>query len=392
VEVLAVTPGPPHPTVPAGPHAPPPRPVRGSLAPDPAFWRGRRVLVTGHTGFKGSWLTLWLAELGAVVRGFALPPDTTPSMFTALGLQRRCDHVVGDVRDAAAVDAALRVFEPETVLHLAAQPLVRRSYRRPVETFEVNVMGTAHVLEAARNAPSVRAVVVVTTDKCYENREWAYPYREVDPLGGHDPYAASKACSEIVAAAYRLSFFRSAAGGRAALATARAGNVIGGGDWSEDRLLPDAARAFAAGADLVIRNPGATRPWQHVVEPLGGYLSLARALLERGDDVSPAFNFGPPAQDVRPVGEVAGAFAAAWGGSARWRHEPEAKAPHEARALTLDSSRARAELGWAPRLPFAEAVDVTARWYRRFAAGEPAAAMTALTLAQIDAAQAGGTS
>lgn len=351
------------------------------MNPDTAFWSGKRVFLTGHTGFKGAWLAVWLHDLGARVRGYALAPDTSPSMFGALRIGRLCDHVRGDIRDADRVAKAVREFRPQVVIHMAAQALVRRAYREPLATFDTNVMGTANVLEACRGVPGLRSIVVVTTDKCYENREWVHPYREVDPLGGHDPYSASKAAAEIVAGAYRRSFFHE---GDAALATARAGNVIGGGDWSEDRLLPDAARAFTNKRTLEVRNPAAVRPWQHVLDPLRGYLTLAWALHERGRTVSPAFNFGPPPEQAATVGEVVDAFARHWGRSAKWKHRRIAKAPHEAGLLMLDPSRAGHELDWRPRFSLDESLEATSRWYRSFASGADGAQMLALTREQIN--------
>lgn len=322
-------------------------------------WRGRRVLVTGHTGFKGGWLTLWLQRMGAHVSGLALPPDSSPNLFEGAHLASTVSSHFVDVRDTAAVADVVRDEAPEVVFHLAAQPLVRRSYLDPLETFSTNVMGTANVLSALHRVTSVKAVVVVTTDKVYENREWDWSYREVDTLGGHDPYSASKACAEIVAASWRRSFGHSVPW---RMATARAGNVIGGGDWSVDRLVPDLARGAISRQPVPIRNPLAIRPWQHVVEPLAGYLRLAEALLERSE-AEGAWNFGPDASDQRPVREVADLFAWAWGPDCRWVQDSGAH-PHEARALALDSTRARNHLGWRPRLDLEAAVHWTVEWYR----------------------------
>ncbi|MEI7658888.1 MAG: CDP-glucose 4,6-dehydratase [Phycisphaerae bacterium] len=350
---------------------------------DSTFWSSQRVVLTGHTGFKGAWLTLWLRRLGAAVRGISLrEAPSNPHMFGLLGLSSQCDHHACDVRDAAALAPLVRDFSPTIVFHMAAQALVRRSYREPVATFATNAMGTAHVLEACRDLSGLRAVVVVTTDKCYENREWVHPYRESDPLGGHDPYSASKAAAEIVAASYRRSFFHE---GAAAVATARAGNVVGGGDWSEDRLIVDLVRAIGAGRPAVVRNINAVRPWQHVLEPLSGYLMLARALCEQGKAVSPAFNFGPPAEQARTVGEVVKAFVEQWGPEASWRHDPPPNAPHEAGLLMLDPSKAIRELGWRPRLDLATTLRFTAEWYRRFHQGAGTRDLVALCHAQIDA-------
>ena len=333
-------------------------------------------MLTGHTGFKGSWLTLWLHDLGAIVRGYSLAPNTSPSMFESLNLGECCDNITADIRDRDSLTSAVGAFAPEIVIHMAAQPLVRRSYRDPIETYQTNVMGTANLLEACRGVPSLRSIVIVTTDKCYENREWIYPYREVDALGGHDPYSASKAAAEIVTHSYRRAFFHE---GGAAVASARAGNVVGGGDWSEDRLIVDAAKAFGAGKAMVVRNISAVRPWQHVLEPLCGYLTLAQGLYERGRTVSPAFNFGPPADQVFSVGEMVKAFAQAWGESAAWRHEPPVKAPHEAGLLMLDPSLALRELGWKPRWGFQQTIDATAAWYRAFYHHDPSGPVPSLT-------------
>ena len=354
-------------------------PAVESLVMGTGFWPGRRVLVTGHTGFKGAWLTLWLRLLGARVAGLALAPDSRPSLFEAAEVGTACERsVLADIRDPAAVDAVFQAFRPEIVLHLAAQSLVRRSYARPVDTYGTNVMGTVHVLDAARRQPEVGAVLIVTSDKCYENREWPWGYRESDRLGGRDPYASSKACTELVTAAYRASFFDGA--GRAAVASARAGNVIGGGDWSEDRLVPDLIRAFAAGQPALIRHPDAVRPWQHVLEPLAGYLLLAERLAGSDSAGAEAWNFGPEDADARPVSALADALAQHWGAGATWRRDP-AVHPHEAAVLRLDSTKARQRLGWRPRLPLDRAIDWTAAWYRACHA-EPQAARR-ITEAQI---------
>ncbi len=339
-------------------------------------WVGRRVFLTGHTGFKGGWLALWLAEMGAVVRGYALDPSTTPSFFEIAGVSKRCEDMRGDIRDGVRLDAVMMEFAPEVVFHLAAQPLVRASYGDPIGTYETNVMGTARVLDAVRRTPSVKAVICVTTDKCYENREWAWGYRETDALGGFDPYSSSKACAEIVAAAYRQSYFSglSETGGRTVIATARAGNVIGGGDWSEDRLVPDLVRGFASGEAVKIRRPGAIRPWQHVLEPMAGYIRLAERMLgESGARYGTAYNFGPSEEDVQPVRWIVQRMATSWGDEARWELDPETGV-HEAGWLKLDASRARAELDWRPRLRLGEALDWTVAWYRAAARGEDMAA------------------
>ena len=326
----------------------------------PSFWRERRVLVTGHTGFKGAWLSLWLAELGARVLGYALPPATTPDLFAQLGIDRRIRSVIADIRDGKRLLAAGRELEPEIVLHLAAQSLVRSSYDAPIETFDVNVMGTAHVLEAARQLPSVKAVVIVTTDKCYENREWDWGYREVDAIGGHDPYSTSKACAELVTASYRKSFLAKSSVG---VASARAGNVIGGGDWAKDRIIPDLVRGATVGEPVVVRNPQSTRPWQHALDVLRGYLVLAERLYSEPARYSEAWNFGPTPDDVRSVSELATLMCEHWGTGAAWRHEPTIQ-QHEARSLTLDSTKARTVLHWKPRLSFEQSVRWTVDWYR----------------------------
>ena len=335
--------------------------------PDPAFWAGRRVFLTGHTGFKGGWLACWLRQMGAVVHGYALAPEPG-GLGEALDVGRMMPGTLADLRDGAALGRAVAEAAPSVVFHLAAQPLVRKSYAEPLETFGVNVMGTAALLQAVREAPGVRAVVSVTTDKVYENREWPWPYRETDHLGGHDPYSASKAGAELVTAAFRRSFL---AGAGVAVATARAGNVVGGGDFAADRLVPDCVRAFAAGQQVVIRNPAATRPWQHVLDPLCGYLVLAEHLVG-GPGFDSAWNFGPGMDDVRPVTDVVGLLAAAWGGQAGWTLD-DAGHPHEAGLLAVDAAQARARLGWRPALPLAEGLAWTADWYKAHLRGAAAA-------------------
>ncbi len=333
------------------------------------FWHGKRVFVTGHTGFKGGWLSLWLADMGAEVHGYALEPPTDPSFFDSCNLESRLSSsVIADVRQADVLAGALQKARPDVVFHLAAQPLVRYSYREPVETYAVNVMGTVNLLEAIRSTPSVKAVVNVTTDKCYENREWVWPYREDEPLGGHDPYSSSKACSELVTSAYRRSFLEPA---NIKLASARAGNVIGGGDWAEDRLIPDFIRATEAGETLAIRSPGAVRPWQHVLEPLSGYLGLAEHLCLEGDPFATAWNFGPDESDAKPVQWIIERLCERIPGS-KWTTgaEPEL---HEAHTLKLDSSRARQKLGWRPRWNLESALDRTAEWYAAWRNGEDVA-------------------
>ncbi len=344
----------------------------------PEFWRDRPVVVTGHTGFKGGWLATWLLDLGARVTGYGLIPHTTPSYFTRCGLAERVTTHFADVRDAAALQAALASAQPRVVFHLAAQPIVRLSYKAPLETISVNVLGTSTLLEAVRHTPSVEAVVIVTSDKCYENIERAEGYREDDPLGGHDPYSASKAAAELIAAAYRRSFF---AGGGPRVATVRAGNVIGGGDWAADRLVPDAMRALVQGEPIRVRNPAAVRPWEHVLEPLGGYLRLAEHLT-RSPAFAGAWNFGPRDGDAVSVGTLADLIVGQWEG-AHWESKPEAGAPHEAGLLRLDWSKARTRLGWHPGLTIKEAVELTVAWYRAAAGSSSARAMYDLGVEQI---------
>lgn len=336
--------------------------------------------MTGHTGFKGGWLVTWLLEMGARVSGYALAPDTEPSYFGLCALDRRADSMVGDVRDGAKVKDAFATSQPEVILHLAAQSLVRRSYRDPAETFATNVMGTVNVLEAVRVAPSVRAVVIVTSDKCYQNRELVWGYREEDPLGGHDPYSASKACAEMVVTAYRRSFFE-LDNSQVAIATVRAGNVIGGGDWAEDRLVPDAIRALQRNEPLLLRNPNSMRPWQHVLEPLAGYLMLAQRLYQEGRKWACAWNFGPSYEESVTTSELADLIIREWGAGS-WQAASLTDSPHEAGYLKLDSSKARTFLGWRALLTPAEAVDLTVEWYRE-AVSENGARLFGMSSRQI---------
>jgi CDP-glucose 4,6-dehydratase len=323
-----------------------------------ADWRGRRVFITGHTGFKGSWLALWLAGLGAEVTGYALPAPTDPSLFETARVAELIHHVEGDVRDAAALEAALAAAQPEVVFHLAAQPLVRYSYAEPIETYATNVMGTVHLLDAVRRVESVKAVVCITSDKCYENREWVWPYRENDPMGGYDPYSSSKGAAELVISAYRRSFFESGA----LIASVRAGNVIGGGDWALDRLVPDLVRALEAGKQPEIRSPNAVRPWQHVLEALGGYLLIAERLLAGDRSAATGWNFGPADDDTQPVRWIVERMLDLWGATG-WI-KPEGATLHEAKTLKLDCSKARNELGWRPALSLGDALALVVEWHR----------------------------
>jgi len=354
----------------------------------PAFWRGRRVFITGHTGFKGAWLVLWMKRLGADVTGFALGPPTEPSLFELADAGSEIRDLRGDVRDLESLGAALRSASPEIVLHMAAQSLVRTSYHAPVETYSTNVMGTVNLLEAIRGIEGVRSVVVVTSDKCYENREWDRSYEESDPMGGWDPYSSSKGCAELVTSAYRRSFF---ARSTTRIATARAGNVIGGGDWAADRLVPDLVRSFSSGIPGVVRNPLATRPWQHVLEPLRGYLTLAERLCEGDDLASHGWNFGPRESDVRTVRWVADAAANAWGKGARWEQDAGSH-PHEAQTLTLNISKVALELGWSPKVGLEDALAWTVAWYRDWSEGMPPAQLAERDLSSMETLMAAGRS
>ena len=351
---------------------------------DRAFWRGRRVLVTGHTGFKGGWLCLWLQQLGADVTGYALAPNTSPNLFEAAAVAEGLrQSVLADIRDLDRLCEVLRSARPEVVIHMAAQPLVRASYEDPIETYSVNVLGTVTLLEAIRRSGGVRSVVSVTSDKCYENKEWLRGYRETDPMGGFDPYSSSKGCAELVTAAMRNSFFNPASWSehKVAVASARAGNVIGGGDWAEDRLVPDLVRAFAAGRPAAVRRPEAVRPWQHVLAPLSGYLVLAQRLIEDGPACAEGWNFGPDESDAKEVGWLANRMSELWGEGARFEGDRGAH-PHEATFLKLDCSKARARLGWRPRWHLDRALAETITWYRGYYG---AADVRALSVGQIEA-------
>lgn len=345
------------------------------------FWRGKRVFITGHTGFKGSWLSLWLQEMGADVVGYALAPPTDPSLFEVGRVGEGMRSIIADVCDLSTLSAAILEHRPEIVFHMAAQPLVRLSYEEPVETYATNVMGTVHVLEAIRQTGGVRAVVNITTDKCYENREWVWGYRENEPLGGYDPYSSSKGCAELVTAAYRTSFFNPADHAKhgVALASARAGNVIGGGDWAKDRLIPDIMAAFLERRPVLIRNPQAIRPWQHVLEPLRGYLTLAEHLWREGSAFAEGWNFGPNDEDTKTVEWIVKHLASAWGNGATWSIDA-GNHLHEASYLKLDISKARSKLGWHPRWTLETSLRHIVDWYSAYQRNDN---MRDLTLNQI---------
>lgn len=347
------------------------------LVMNPAFWNGKRVLLTGHTGFKGSWLSLWLHSMGAELHGLSLDPSTTPNLFTVAQVANvMASSNIGDIRDLATVKKAMQASQADIVIHMAAQPLVRLSYAEPVETYATNVMGTVHVLESTRHTASVKAVVVVTTDKCYENKEWLWGYREIEPMGGHDPYSNSKGCSELVTSAYRSSFFEDKG---IAMASARAGNVIGGGDWAADRLVPDILRAFEQNRPVVIRNPHATRPWQHVLEPLSGYLSLAEHLYTDGQAFAEGWNFGPKDDDAQSVQWIVEHMVKGWGNGASWQQDGGTH-PHEANYLKLEISKAKARLGWHPRWSLETALAQITSWHHAWLENDD---MKKLCLAQI---------
>lgn len=344
---------------------------------DFSFWNNKRVLIIGHTGFKGSWLSFWLKNLGSEVCGYSLAPETSPNLFENLELENRINSVIGDIRDLENFGNVAKDFQPEIVFHLAAQSLVRKSYREPVETYTTNVIGTVNILEAIRNVKSVRSVVIITTDKVYENKEWHWAYRENERLGGFDPYSNSKACAELAVSSYRNSFF---AESETLIATARAGNVIGGGDWSEDRLLPDVFRSLIFGDDLLIRNPNSVRPWQHTLEPLAGYLKLGEKLFGGEKDFAEGWNFGPSEDDSKPVGFILENIKKIWDENVSWKIA-DGEHPHEANLLKLDSSKAKNKLGWKPKLSLDEALKLTTDWYKEF---KNKSDLTEITTKQIE--------
>ena len=332
---------------------------------NPTFWKGKKVFITGHTGFKGSWLSLWLQDMGAIVKGYALDPNTNPNLFTQAKVAQNMDSEIGDIIDLNHISQSMKIFNPEVLIHMAAQPLVRLSYQEPVLTYTTNVLGTVNVLEAARKCSNLKAIVSVTTDKCYENKEWPWGYRENEPMGGHDPYSSSKGCVELVTAAYRKSFFNNE--NSAFLASARAGNVIGGGDWSADRLIPDILRAFEKNEPVIVRNPMSTRPWQHVLEPLSGYLVLAQHLFEEGSNVAEGWNFGPKDEDCKPVSWILDRMVTNWGNGASWELDKNNN-PHEAGYLKLDCSKAAMRLNWYPKWNLEHTLESIINWHQHFIA------------------------
>lgn len=327
------------------------------------FWNGKKVLITGHTGFKGSWLSIWLQNKGACVIGYALSPPTTPSFFEVGDVATGLESIIGDVRDYEKIKSVVGSHRPEIVIHMAAQPLVRYSYSNPIETYQTNVMGTVNVLEAVRQTDCVQVSLIITSDKCYENREWLWGYRENEPMGGHDPYSSSKGCAELVTAAYRKSYLAMSGGG--AVASARAGNVIGGGDWGADRLVPDIMRSAMENSSVAIRNPHATRPWQHVLEPLDGYMCLVEKLWENGDKYGGGWNFGPSNEGCKPVSWILSNLHSLWKGGVMYDAD-EADNPHEANFLQLDCSKARTLLGWTPKLELMGALEMVVEWYEGY--------------------------
>jgi CDP-glucose 4,6-dehydratase len=339
--------------------------IKGKV--NPSFWKGKRVFVTGHTGFKGSWLSLWLQEMGAIVKGFALEPNTQPNLFTEAKVSQNMESEIGDITNLEHIVSSMTTFNPDILIHMAAQPLVRLSYLEPVQTYATNVMGTVNVLEAARKCANLKAIVSVTTDKCYENKEWAWGYRENEPMGGHDPYSSSKGCAELATAAYRNSFFNSP--NQASLASARAGNVIGGGDWSDDRLIPDILKAFEKNEPVIVRNPMSTRPWQHVLEPLSGYLVLAEHLYEEGSTYAEGWNFGPKDEDCKSVNWILDKMVAKWGQGATWELDKNNN-PHEAGYLKLDCSKAAKQLNWYPKWNLEDTLESIINWHQHYLSGK----------------------
>jgi CDP-glucose 4,6-dehydratase len=339
-------------------------PIKGKVNPE--FWNGKRVFLTGHTGFKGSWLSLWLQQMGAILKGYALEPNTSPNLFELAEVVRNMESEIGDITNLSQIKDSMHTFNPDILIHMAAQPLVRLSYDEPVLTYATNVMGTVNVLEAARICKNLKAIVTVTTDKCYENKEWEWGYRENEPMGGHDPYSSSKGCAELVTSAYRNSFFNSEK--TAAIASARAGNVIGGGDWAEDRLIPDILKSFEKKSPVIVRNPMATRPWQHVLEPLSAYLVLAEHLFTGGKSYAEAWNFGPKDDDCKPVSWILDKMVAKWNDQVSWELDKNNN-PHEAGYLKLECSKAAAKLNWKPKWNLDFTLDKIIDWHQSFLNG-----------------------
>lgn len=337
----------------------------GKVNPD--FWAGKKVFLTGHTGFKGSWMSIWLSSMGAIVKGYALDPNTTPNLYTVARVDELIESEIADIKNLETLSSSMISFEPDILIHMAAQPLVRFSYNDPVDTFATNVMGTVHVLESARKCTTLKAIVSVTTDKCYENKEWAWGYRENEPMGGHDPYSSSKGCAELVTAAYRSSFFNQS--NSPALASARAGNVIGGGDWAVDRLIPDILKAFENKEPVIVRNPNSTRPWQHVLEPLSGYLLLAQNLYLHGSKFAEAWNFGPKDDDCKPVDWILIQMTEKWGNGAEWKLDEDSN-PHEAGFLKLDCSKAAMLLNWSPKWNLELSLNKIINWHHDWLSGK----------------------
>jgi len=333
---------------------------------DPVFWKDKKVFLTGHTGFKGAWLSLWLQSMGAIIKGYSLEPNTTPNLFTEACVGKGMESEIGDIRDLNQISKSMLDFNPDVLIHMAAQPLVRYSYKNPIETYSTNVMGTVNVLESARKCSNLKSIVSITTDKCYENTGVKTGYKEYDPMGGHDPYSSSKGCAELVTSAYRRSFFSSE--DTASLASARAGNVIGGGDWAEDRLIPDILRAFQKSEPVVIRNPLSTRPWQHVLEPLSGYLVLAQELFLNGDNFAEGWNFGPKDEECKPVSWILDRMVEIWGGNASWSLDKENN-PHEAGFLKLDCSKASSRLKWKPKWDLQFTLKSIVDWHQIYSNG-----------------------